>query len=316
MPFWPGFDREGASSRAYGSSGNYTWGMQRKEDAPESPAFVYLVTARGSALLRIGLARDPGQRLRELQVGSPLQLELAHAEPCADRLAAEAIVEELDRRFAERRSHGRWYRLAAVDVRSALANPTTLAAPATAAAARERAAAEQVRHVAAFKRRRGRGRARTEKELAYQRRRQRERAGMQRQAARLLARGRTQAEAAAEVNVSPRTLRNWKDAPTFERALARERARLAGRTGSAPPASRRSRRRRQPPLEQRPARYQPEPAPDSSRQPKQSDPAAADAFVKIEARRLDSYANFLDSNDARRGKLSPAEIRARERKQK
>jgi len=37
-------------------------------------------------------------------------------------------------------------------------------------------------------------------------------------------------------------------------------------------------------------------------------------LARIEEHRLDSYANFLDSNDARRGKLRRSEIRARERK--
>jgi len=290
--------------------------VKRQVSGAERAASVYLVAARGSGLIRIGVASDPGQRLRELQVGSPLRLELAHTHLCPDRLAAEAIVEELERRFAGRRAHGHWYRLGAVDLRSALANPTTLAAPQAAAAARAFAAAESARREAAFKRRRRRGsRARTEKELAYQRRRQRERAAKQRQAARLLARAWTQAEAAAAVAVTPRTLRNWKRAPTFELALARERERLAARAASAPPAPHRPRPRRQPTPEQRPVQPQPEPAADDSREPEQPDPAAA-SLAQIEARRLDSYEDWLDSNRARGGKLTGAEIRARERERK
>src|SRR5207237_3685040 len=163
--------------------------MERKMSGAERAAFVDVVAARGSGLIRIGVARDPAQRLRELQVGSPLQLELAHAHACPDRLAAEAIVEELQRRFGGRRAHGHWYRLEVGTVRSALAHPATLAAPEAAAAARALAAAEQARREAAFKRRRGRGsRARTETELAYQRRRRRARAAKQKRAAKLLAR--------------------------------------------------------------------------------------------------------------------------------
>ncbi len=290
--------------------------MKRQVSGAERPASVYLVAARGSGLIRIGVASDPGQRLRELQVGSPLTLDLAHAYLCPDRLAAEAIVEELERRFAGRRAHGHWYRLGVVDVRSALANPATLAAPEAAASARALAGAESARAEAAFKRRRGcDSRARTEKELAYQRRRKRERAAKQRQAARLLARAWTQAEAAAAVAVSARTLRNWKQAPAFERALARERERLAARAASATPSPRRPRRRRQPTPEQRPVQPQPDPAADGPREPEQPDPAAA-SLAQIEARRLDSYANWLDSNRARGGKLTRSEIRAREREQK
>jgi Homeodomain-like domain/Meiotically up-regulated gene 113 len=287
-------------------------------NSAEPQAFVYLVAARGSGLVRIGLARDPGQRLRELQVGSPLPLELAQAHPCPDRPAAEAIVAELERRFAGRRAHGHWYRLGAVDFRSALAHPATLAAPADAAAARAHSATEQARREAAFRRRRGPGsRARTEKELAYQRRRQRERTTKQRQAARLLARGRTQREAADAVGVSARTLRNWKHAPVFERALAGERDRLASRGTPTLPAPRRPRRRRAPTPERRDEpQAQPDPAAEGPRQPERPDPAAADSFAQIEARRLDSHRNWLDSNDARRGKLTPAEMRARERRQR
>jgi hypothetical protein len=258
--------------------------------AERPAAFVYVVAARGSDLVRIGLAPDPGQRLRELQVGSPLKLELAHAHPCPDRPAAEAIVAELERRFAGRRAHGHWYRLGAVDVRSALAHPATLAAPEAATVARSLAAAEEARREAAFRRRRGRlgSRARTEKELAYQRRRRRERAHKQRRAARLLARGRTQFEVAAALAVTPRTLRNWKAAPAFESALTRERERLAGRAASAPPAPRRPRRRRQPrPVQRTQPQPQPEPAADGPRRPEQPDPAA-DSFARIEAHRLDS----------------------------
>jgi len=184
----------------------------------ERQASVYVVAgAVGPA--RIGVAVDPRKRLRELQVGSPVRLELALAWPCANRLDAEAVVEELYRRFAARRAHGRWYRLSAADVRSALANPATLAAPATAAAAAR---------AARLARRRGRrSRARTEKELAYQLGRRRERVAKRRRAARLIGRGMTQTEAAGAVGVTARTLRNWKAAPGFRRELERQRERAA-----------------------------------------------------------------------------------------
>lgn len=255
--------------------------------------------------------------MRELQVGSPLKLELALAWPCPDRLAAEAVVAELERRFGGRRAHGRWYRLGVVDVRSALAHPATLAAPATAAAARAGAAAEAAAREAAFqRRRRGRSsRARTEKERDYQLRRRRKRARKQRRAARLSARGSTQTAAAAAIGVTPRTLRNWTKTALFQRALARERERLARSAEPATPAPRRRRRRTAPRLEHQPARPEAEDSSDGARRPEQPDPAA-DSFAQIEARRLDSYLNWLDSNQARRGELTPAEIRGREREEK
>jgi len=54
-----------------------------------------------------------------------------------------------------------------------------------------------------------------------------------------------------------------------------------------------------------PAQPQPDPAADSPRQPEQPDSATADSFAQIEARRLDSYTNWLDSNQGRRGELTP-----------
>ena len=59
-----------------------------------------------------------------------------------------------------------------------------------------------------------------------------------------------------------------------------------------------------------------EPAAERLGHAEQPDPTVADSSARIEARRLDSYANLVDSNDARGGKLTPAEIQARVRKQK
>jgi len=210
----------------------------------EREAFVSVVAA-ASGLVRIGVAGDPRKRLRELQVGSPVKLELALAQPHPGRLDAAAVVAALERQFADRRAHGSWYRLTAADVRSALQNPATLAAPATAAAARAAAAAEAAAREARFHRRRGRGsRARTEKELAYQRRRRRERAAKQRRAARLIGDGMTQTNAAAAVGVTTRTLHNWKAAPGFRRELERQRARAARQRAPAAHSNVKARARR------------------------------------------------------------------------
>ena len=266
----------------------------------ETRAYLYVV---GGAFgpVRIGVAIDPRKRRRELQVGSPLKLELALAWPCANRLDADAVVEELYRRFAARRAHGRWYRVSAVDVRSALANPATLAAPAKAAAART-AAAEAAAGEARVARRGGRrSRARTEKELAYQRRRRRERAAKQRRAARLIGRGMTQTDAAAQVGVSARTLRNWSDTPGFRRELARQRARADDHQASAH-SPRGARRRTAPPLEphRRRAQREPDSPADGGRPPGERHPSPVESFAEIEARRLDSYERWLDSNQAPR----------------
>jgi len=270
------------------------------------------VVASASGPVRIGVADDPRKRLRELQVGSPVALVLALAQPYASRRDAEAVLEALERQFADRRVQGKWYRLGAADVRSALANPATLTAPAAAAAARAAAAAEAAKGQARFARRRGHSsRARTEKELAYQRRRRHARQAKQKRAATLLARGISKTAAAAAVGVSPRTLHNWNTTPSFSRELERQRRHL---DQHRVPRPRRTRRQSHSTSDPKPELADPEPkaAAKSGPPPAQRPSAAAESLAAIEARRLDSYENYLDSNQARRGQLTPAETRALE----
>jgi hypothetical protein len=262
----------------------------------ERTHFVYLVDSR-LGLVRLGVAAVPRQRLRELQVGSPVRLRLVLTTPFPSREEARAVAAELARRFAARLAHGQWYRVTRAEVERALASRPLRAAPARAAPAR---AAEGEGSGALG---RGRGaRPRTEKERAYQRRRRRERAATQKRAARLLARGRSQVAVAAALGVTTRTLRNWSGSPDFARLLERERERLQ----RPRPGSTRSSRRPAPAAagEQR-----------REREPTAPAPAGEDeALAALEARRFDSYERWLDSNDARRGKLTPAERRARRRR--
>jgi hypothetical protein len=264
----------------------------------ERAHFVYLVDSR-LGLVRLGVAAVPRQRLRELQVGSPVRLRLVLTSPFPSREEARAVAAELARRFAARLAHGHWYRVTRAEVERALASRPLRAAPARAAPAR---AAEGERSGAPG---RGRGaRPRTEKERAYQRRRRRARAATQKRAARLLARGTSRVAVAAALGVTTRTLRNWSGSPDFARLLERERERLQRpRPGSARTRSSR-----------RPA---PAAAGEQGREREPTAPAPAgedEASAAIEARRFDSYERWLDSNDARRGKLTPAERRARRRR--
>jgi hypothetical protein len=69
----------------------------------------------------------------------------------------------------------------------------------------------------------------------HQRRRRRARAAKPRRAAKLLAQGLKQLEAAAALEVSARTLRNWSKTPALQRALVPERARAElARTPASP----------------------------------------------------------------------------------
>jgi hypothetical protein len=194
----------------------------------DAEVYLYVISC-GLERVKIGVAGDARKRLRELQVGSPLELklEVALTRAYAERRDAEAVAAELYSCFARRQVRGSWYRLTVAQVREALGRPATREAPARARAAAEAAARDRP----LVPRRGGRPRARTQKQLAYERHRRQERTRKQKQAAKLLAQGMTQQQAARTVGVTSRTLRNWKAAPAFRRELERQQK----RAGSAAP---------------------------------------------------------------------------------
>jgi hypothetical protein len=314
-------------------------GVIKAEMKQRTDYSLYLVTS-GLGLAKIGVAPEPRQRLRELQIGSPVRLELALAAPYATRQAARAVAEELGRRFAARRAHGHWYRVTTAEVRGALASPELRRAPAR--AARAAAAAGEARSAPGP----GRGgRARTEKQRAYERRRRRARAAKQRRAAKLFAQGLKQLEVAAALDVSARTLRNWSKTPAFQRALARERARAErARTPAAPTQPGRVERQSPRRLAGRNASQTVEARPGGAHQPAAGDaeignlgesglrgerftavgrsrnipplqlePFSDEWLAWYAERRLRSQIDLLNHNDALRGIVPPRERRARER---
>jgi len=190
----------------------------------------HYVISCGLERVKIGVASDARKRLRELQVGSPVELKLALTRPYGERRDAEAVAEELYRSFAGRCVRGSWYRLSAGEVRERLGQRASLAAPA-------RAAAEAARERRVALRRGGEPvQARTEKQLAYERRRRQERTRKQKRAAKLLGQGMTQQAVAAELCVTTRTLRNWKAAPASQSERERQDKQTA-RQRTAPPHS-------------------------------------------------------------------------------
>lgn len=68
---------------------------------------VYFIQA-GSAggPVKIGLARDPWSRLKELQVGNAEPLELLGHTPACD---ARSLEQELHRRFSDSHKRGEWF---------------------------------------------------------------------------------------------------------------------------------------------------------------------------------------------------------------
>ena len=110
-------------------------------EASGAEAYLYVISSSRLERAKIGVAGDAEKRLRELQVGSPVELKLEAelTRAYAERRDADAVAEELYRHFAGRRDRGSWYRLTVAEVREALATPATREAP-----ARARAAAEAV----------------------------------------------------------------------------------------------------------------------------------------------------------------------------
>jgi hypothetical protein len=179
------------------------------------------------------------------------------------------------------------------------------------------------------------------------RQRRRSRAAIRKQKlralARLLAEGKTQRAAAAELGVSERTIHRWMRQPGFareltkatsrhERDLERERKREQTRRNHNErrrlrrhnpklyyelysPATPPERRRAQPP-----AAAPAQPAPRSRhRQQSHTVPSFPNTregqrqrLAHYEARKLDSREAFLDYNDVKAGRETPAERRARE----
>jgi Homeodomain-like domain/Meiotically up-regulated gene 113 len=320
-------------------------------EAIGAETYLYVISCTLNRV-KIGVAGDAEKRLRELQVGSPVELKLTLIRPYAERRDADAVAEELYRFFAGRRVRGSWYRLTVAEVRERLGQRATLEAPARARAAAEAAARE--RRVAA-----GRGgeqvAARTEKQLAYERRRRQERTRKQKRAARLLAQGMTQQAVAAELDVTTRTLRNWKAAPAFQRERERQHKHTT-RQRAAPPHSKpkpRGRRdaedaRGDRPRRSRPAAKQTHPidveqaaererlslaaeeqanAADPPRSPAPSQHQGVPIFpdtpdgraarlAYYEARKLNNPpTSLLDYHDAKRGLEPPAERHAREQRE-
>jgi hypothetical protein len=299
---------------------------------PDREADVYAISCE-LGLTRIGVAADARERLRAMQVGSPVPLELAGRYHYRSADEAYAATADLRRQLADRHERGGWYRVTGAEVRQAIGNRSARQAPREAAEAREEAAAtvrelDEQEHERVRQRRRSRAAIRKQKLRAL---------------ARLLAEGKTQRAAAAELGVSERTIHRWMRQPGFareltkatsrhERDLERERKREQTRRNHNErrrlrrhnpklyyelysPATPPERRRAQPP-----AAAPAQPAPRSRhRQQSHTVPSFPNTregqrqrLAHYEARKLDSYPAFLDYNDVKAGRETPAERRVRE----
>lgn len=72
---------------------------------------VYL--AKAGELYKIGSSENPEERIKKLQAGSPVRLELVYSFDTPHPRRDEATIQKA---FADRREHGEWYRLTEGDI--------------------------------------------------------------------------------------------------------------------------------------------------------------------------------------------------------
>lgn len=78
------------------------------------PGFIYLLRAE-NGLYKIGLTKNVNTRIKAIQNGSLLKIELLHTIRSSDMVTAEQI---LHARFEEKRNKGEWFALTLQDVES------------------------------------------------------------------------------------------------------------------------------------------------------------------------------------------------------
>jgi len=82
--------------------------------------YVYFIQAFGERELiriKIGKARNPEARLRDLQVGSPVQLKMLGKVKCRDDSHARPVEKLAHNLFHKQRKRGEWFRLSEGHIR-------------------------------------------------------------------------------------------------------------------------------------------------------------------------------------------------------
>lgn len=71
---------------------------------------VYIILPAGDdGPCKVGISRDPWDRLLSLQTGSPVPLRLGEIYYLRDRATAARLEQSFHAAFAERRLHGEWF---------------------------------------------------------------------------------------------------------------------------------------------------------------------------------------------------------------
>lgn len=78
----------------------------------KTPCYVYIIHQATTNYIKIGIAENTSQRLKDLQTASPLPLHLKYSLPCKDRNSAIAIESYLHQRYEKQRMSGEWFDVA------------------------------------------------------------------------------------------------------------------------------------------------------------------------------------------------------------
>lgn len=69
--------------------------------------YVYLLTNKSH--YKIGRAKNPAKRVKQLQTGSSSKIDLLYSIPCKDSKKAAALESKLHKQFSRHRKLGEWF---------------------------------------------------------------------------------------------------------------------------------------------------------------------------------------------------------------
>ena len=76
-------------------------------DLPDAPdLFVYAIREQDTGHLKLGISKDPEERLRQLQIANSSRLEIVAIRPAPNRFSDEAAIHKLAGQY---RIHGEWF---------------------------------------------------------------------------------------------------------------------------------------------------------------------------------------------------------------
>ncbi len=95
-----------------------------KKRLPRSARLCYIYIVHAAGLHKIGWSEDPEQRVRDMQVGSPLPLNLVHVYPCPSYEVFK-VERHAHRALAEFHVRGEWHDCSDIEAAAAIAEAFT-----------------------------------------------------------------------------------------------------------------------------------------------------------------------------------------------